>query len=107
MAATYIKNEQAFDALLRDESGPIVVDCTANWCGPCKIVSPLIDQLADAYQGRAKVMKLDLDENRAIAQRFKISSIPAVMYFKQGELAAALIGVKPYEDFSAALDRLL
>ncbi|MBE9030735.1 thiol reductase thioredoxin [filamentous cyanobacterium LEGE 11480] len=106
MPAAYINDESEFDTLLATGS-TMVVDCTANWCGPCKIVGPLIDRLADEYPDQAKVLKLDLDKNKAIAKRFKISSIPAVMYFKEGELSAALIGVKPYEDFSEALERLL
>jgi thioredoxin 1 len=71
------------------------------------LISPLIDQLADAYQDRATVMKLDLDNHKAIAKRFELRSIPAVMYFKAGELSTTLVGVKPYEDFQTALESLL
>ncbi|NJL85902.1 MAG: thioredoxin [Leptolyngbyaceae cyanobacterium SM1_1_3] len=104
--AAYIQDEAEFDTLL--ESEPVfVVDCTASWCGPCKLIAPLIDQLAEAYSDRAKVLKLDLDENKSVAKRFGIRSIPAVMYFKQGELAETLVGAKPYEEFSSALDKHL
>ena len=85
----------------------LVVDCTATWCGPCKLVAPLMDRLADDYSDRIKVFKLDLDNNKPVAKRFAIRSIPAVMVFKQGELMETLIGVKPYEEFIAAVERQL
>ena len=104
--ATFIQNETEFDSLLKSES-VLVVDCTATWCGPCKLVAPLIDRLADDYRDRAKVFKLDLDSNKLVAKRFGIRSIPAVMVFKQGELIETLVGVKPYEEFTEAVERQL
>ena len=106
ITATYIQDETEFDSLLANES-LLVVDCTASWCGPCKLVAPLMDQLAGEYGDRVKVFKLDLDANKAVAKRFGIRSIPAVMFFKGGELIETLIGVKPYEEFSSALEKLL
>jgi thioredoxin 1 len=104
--ATFIQDETEFDSLLSSES-MLVVDCTATWCGPCKLVAPLMDRLADDYSDRIKVFKLDLDNNKPVAKRFGIRSIPAVMVFKQGELMETLIGVKPYEEFIAAVERQL
>lgn len=104
--ATFIQNETEFDALLANEA-VLVVDCTATWCGPCKLVAPLMDQLADEYGDRAKVFKLDLDSNQPVAKRFGIRSIPAVMIFKQGQLIETLVGVKPYEEFSQAVQQAL
>lgn len=104
--ATYIENETEFDNLITSES-VLVVDCTATWCGPCKLIAPLIDQLADEYSDRAKVFKLDLDSNKEVAKRFGIKSIPAVMFFKQGELMETMVGVKPYEEFTGAIERYL
>ena len=104
--AEFIENEAAFDALLENEP-LLVVDCTATWCGPCKIVAPLIDQLASEYGDRAKVFKLDLDANSGLAKRFNVKSIPAVMFFKQGKLVDTLVGVKPYKTFTEALEPLL
>lgn len=106
MPATYIQNEAEFDALLKDES-LFVVDCTATWCGPCKLIAPLIDQLADEYGDRTKVFKLDLDANKGLAKRYGIRSIPAVMFFTQGDLAETLVGAKKYEDYSTALSKYL
>ena len=104
--ATFIQDETEFDALLATGS-LIVVDCTATWCGPCKLVAPLIDKLADDYEDRAKIFKLDIDTNKPIAKRFGLRSIPAVMFFKSGALVETLVGVKPYEEFSAAVERSL
>ena len=104
--ATFIQDETEFDSLLKSES-LLVVDCTATWCGPCKLVAPLIDRLADDYRDRAQVFKLDMDSNKPVAKRFGIRSIPAVMVFKQGKLIETLVGVKPYEEFTAAVERQL
>lgn len=102
----FIQDETELNTLLENET-LLVVDCTATWCGPCKVVAPLMDQLSDEYRDRAKVFKLDLDENKPLAKRFGIKSIPAVMFFKQGELVETLIGVKPYESFSDTVKGLL
>ncbi|MFB8787444.1 MAG: thioredoxin [Potamolinea sp.] len=104
--AIFIQDEAEFDSLLANGS-LLVVDCTASWCGPCRLISPLIDQLADEYSDRAQVFKLDLDTNKPVAKRFGIKSIPAVMFFKQGELMETLVGVKPYEEFSSAVEKFL
>jgi thioredoxin 1 len=103
---SFIQDEQEFDSLLKTET-LLVVDCTATWCGPCKLVAPLMDQLASEYSGKVKVFKLDLDQNQIIAKRFKIKSIPAVMFFLHGELVETLVGAKPYEEFSGVLQRFL
>ncbi len=102
--ATFIQDETEFDNLVQNET-VLVVDFTATWCGPCKLISPLIDQLAQEYSDRAKVFKLDLDENKGVAKRFGIKSIPAVMFFAQGELKETLIGVKPYEEFTNTIEK--
>lgn len=103
--ATFIQDDD-FDTLITSEP-LVVVDCTASWCGPCRKVAPLIDQLAEEYEGRAKVVKLDLDQNKLTANKFAIRSIPAVMIFKGGELVENLIGLKPYEEFKDALEKHL
>lgn len=102
----FIQDETEFDTLVANEA-LLVVDCTATWCGPCKLVAPLMDQLADEFTDKVKVFKLDLDNNRAVAKKFGIKSIPAVMVFKQGELLETMIGVKPYAEFSQAVEKHL
>ena len=98
--------ESEFDAVLSEEK-VVVVDFTATWCGPCRLISPLMDQLAEEYKGRAKVVKVDVDSNKPIFKRFALRSIPAVLIFKDGELAETIVGVSPYEDFSKAVQKLL
>ncbi|MEM7064604.1 MAG: thioredoxin [Cyanobacteria bacterium P01_B01_bin.77] len=106
MAADYIPDEAALDELLTNQS-LVVVDCTASWCGPCKLVAPLMDQLASEYGDQVTVVKLDIDNNKPIAKRFGIKSIPAVLFFKQGEPVDSVIGAKPYSEFSATLAKHL
>jgi thioredoxin 1 len=104
--ATFIQDETEFNQILKTAS-VMVVDCTAEWCGPCKLIAPLIDRLSVEYTDRVKVMKLDLPSNHSLAGKFGITSIPAILFFKQGELVETLVGVQPYEKFSVTLDQLL
>lgn len=106
MAAEYIPDEAALDNLLTSEA-MVVMDCTASWCGPCKLVAPLMDQLADAYGDKVTVVKLDIDNNKSVAKRFDIKSIPAVLFFKQGDQVDTVIGAKPYSEFSDTLEKHL
>lgn len=105
-AANFIKDETALDALVQKET-LVVVDCIASWCGPCKLVSPLIDRLAEEYGDRATVVKLDFDNNRQVAKRFGLKGMPSVMFFKNGELLEVLRGVKPYKSYSDTMARFL
>lgn len=107
MAETaYIQSEAELDELIANEPA-LVVDCTATWCGPCKLVSPLIDQLKEAYSDRAQIRKLDLDDHKSLAKRFEIRSIPAVMFFKGGERMETLVGAKTYDDYRQELEKHL
>ena len=81
VVAQYIQEDELSSLLLQEN--PVVIDCTASWCGPCKLVSPLMDKLAASYDGKAAVMKLDVDENRSTAKTYGIRSIPAVLLFKK------------------------
>ncbi|AHJ30211.1 thioredoxin [Nodularia spumigena CS-584] len=98
--------EGEFDPLLSAEK-VVVVDFTATWCGPCRLVSPLMDQLAEEYKDRVRVVKVDIDNNKQVFKRFGLRSIPAVLMFKDGELAETIVGVSPYEQFTGAVDKLL
>lgn len=98
--------DSEFDQLLTYE-GPVIIDFTAPWCGPCRKIAPLMEQLAEEYEGRVKVAKLDIDQNKINAKKFGIKSIPAVLIFKGGELVENLVGVAPYETFSSAVDQHL
>jgi len=82
----------------------VVVDYTATWCGPCKMVAPLIDRLATEYSDRASVVKVDIDQNPESAKEYGIKSIPAVLVFRDGELVENLFGKQPYETYSNILE---
>ncbi len=98
--------ESEFDSLLSQEA-VVVVDFTATWCGPCRLISPLMDQLAEEFKGRAKVVKVDIDNNKPIFKKFGLRSIPAVLIFKNGELTETIVGVSPYEQFSTAVEKII
>lgn len=103
--AAYVQDSE-FAELLTYE-GPVVVDYTASWCGPCRVIAPLIDKLAETYESRAKVVKVDLDKNKESAKKYGIKSIPAVLIFKNGEVVETLVGKAPYETFAEALEKHL
>ena len=96
-----------FEAEVLHSESPVLVDFWAAWCGPCRAVGPSIDQLAGEYGESAKVGKLNIDENPESARQFGITSIPAVLLFKDGELVETFVGVRPRERYAQALDQIL
>lgn len=86
---------------------PILVDFWAAWCAPCRMIAPVLEELAGEYDGRARVGKVNVDEHGTIAQRFGIQSIPTLMLFKNGEVADKVVGVAPKEALSRLLDKHL
>ena len=105
-AAPFLRDEAALDALVEKEK-LVVVDCIASWCGPCKLVTPLIDRLAGEVGDRASVVKLDFDNNKQVSKRFGLKGMPSVMIFKDGKLMTTLTGVKSYEMYSSMVNSLL
>src|SRR5690348_3912974 len=87
--------DDTFEQEIEKHDGLAVVDFWATWCGPCRMVAPILDQLAAEYQGKAKVAKLDVDSNMRTATRFNVRSIPAVLFFKNGKLVDQVIGAVP------------
>ena len=99
-----IITDQAFEREVLQATGrPVLVDCWAPWCGPCRIIAPVIDQLAAESQGNYRVAKLNVDENPQTASRFQISSIPTMLIFKDGKLVDRLVGVQPKQAIAERL----
>ena len=96
-----------FDRVIADAQVPVLVDFYADWCGPCKMVAPIMDELARSRLGTVLVAKLDTDRNQQTAQRFQIGSIPTVMVFKDGAPVAAQIGALPRAGYEALIDRAM
>ena len=96
------------DANFHDEvlgaDQPVLVDFWAEWCGPCLARGPTIDELAGEYEGRAKIGKMDIDNNREMAMQFGIQSIPSVFLFKGGEVVQRFVGITPKDELAAAID---
>ena len=86
---------------------PVLVDFWASWCGPCRMVSPLIDQLAKDYDGKIKVGKVNVDDETALASQFSVISIPTVILFKNGEEIKKLIGVQSMDDYADMIEESL
>ncbi|MFZ5989263.1 MAG: thioredoxin [Bacillota bacterium] len=83
----------------------IMVDFWAPWCGPCRAVGPIMDELADEYEGKAKIAKLNVDEEGEIAAKFRIMSIPTIIIFKNGEIAEKLIGARSKAELAGLIDK--
>ncbi len=86
---------------------PVVVDFWAEWCGPCRMIAPIIEELSEQYQGKIKVGKLDVDQNPQVAIKYGVRSIPTVLFFKNGEVVNTIIGAVPKTVFSEKISTLL
>ena len=87
--------ETTFDEVVAGSAEPVVVDFWAEWCGPCKMVAPILDEIAVEQAGKVKIAKLNVDEVPAIAQRYGVMSIPTMLVFKDGEVDKRIVGAKP------------
>jgi thioredoxin 1 len=96
-----------FSSEVEQHDGLTVVDFWATWCGPCRMVAPIMDQLATEYAGQAKVAKVDVDNNQGTATRFNIRSIPTVLFFKGGKVVDQVVGAAPKARFDEVFKRHL
>ena len=103
MADAQVVTEESFEQEVLSSDTPVLVDFWAEWCQPCHMVAPVLDKIAEERQGQLKLVKINIDEQPGIAQRYGIASIPTMVLFKDGEPAAAALGAQP----KSALERQL
>lgn len=103
-----VKIESAtFQTEVLDSNVPVLVDFWAPWCGPCKMLTPTIEALAAEYDGKIKVAKVNVDDNQDLAVQYGIRGIPSVLVFKNGEVASAMVGLKPKEEIAKVLEEMI
>ena len=96
-----------FDAAVLQSSEPVLVDFWAEWCGPCKMIAPALDAIAEEYAGKAKVVKVNVDHNQATAMKYHVRSIPMLLLFKDGQVQATQIGAVGKAQLAQMLDKAL
>jgi thioredoxin 1 len=100
-------NEAKFDEMVLKAKIPVLVDFWAPWCGPCRMVAPLVDELANEYEGKVSFMKLNVDDSPKIASKYGVMSIPALIIFKNGTPVSNLVGFRPKPELKKNIDTAL
>ncbi|MHB8950688.1 MAG: thioredoxin TrxA [Rhodoferax sp.] len=109
MASELIKHvsDASFEADVMQSTQPVLVDYWAEWCGPCKMIAPILEEIATSYEGKLQIAKMNVDENREIPAKFGIRGIPTLMLFKDGQLAATKVGAMSKSQMTAFIDQQL
>jgi len=109
MASELIQHisDASFEAVVLEADKPVLVDFWAEWCGPCKMIAPALDEAADTYKGKLQITKLNVDENKDIPAKFGIRGIPTLMIFKNGQLAATKVGALSKAQLGEFIDQQL
>lgn len=100
-------NDTNFDSEINKGDTPVLVDFWAPWCGPCRMIAPILDKIADAAVGKAVVAKVNVDEAPGVASRFRVSSIPTLLFFKNGEVREQVVGLQGEADLMSRLQGLM
>ncbi len=100
-------NDSSFKSEVTDSQIPVLVDFWAPWCGPCRMVAPVLEELAKEYEGKVKVVKLNIDENQGTATEYGVRSIPTLILFKDGKECEKMIGVQSKENLKQMVDKIL
>jgi thioredoxin 1 len=108
MASPLIVNltQENFSQNVLQSQSPVLVDFWAEWCGPCKMIAPLLDELADEYDGKVKIGKVNVDEQQTLAAQYGVRAIPTLLIFHKGQIAEQMVGAKAKRDLKASLDRV-
>lgn len=100
-------DDSNFDTEINKGNTPVLVDFWAPWCGPCRMIAPVLDKIADAMAGQAIVAKVNVDEAPGVASRFRVSSIPTLLFFKNGEVREQVVGLQGEADLTSRLKALM
>ncbi|MGB2964669.1 MAG: thioredoxin [Anaerolineales bacterium] len=99
--------EESFEADVLQSEQPVLVDFTAVWCGPCKMLSPVVEELAQEWDGKAKIYKMDVDTNQVTPQKYGVMGVPSLILFKGGEIAARITGFRPKKQLLTTFEPFL